>query len=238
MLKQMIARGNGTRPRRTTRMLVSVLLVLSTAIGLPIAASTSAHADIESCDYSTWYMITSYYATNYQGDGRTYEDLDIAGPSTASGAAIHLWDWYSNATTGTASTGGGSQVWCRQKIAGNEYRLISYYTYLQTGSFSSIDISGPSTADGSLLHQWTDGPTTSQYWYLVDTGLLDTNPNHRSYLQELYQLVSAYSGTCMDDTGWGGRGTQLGIWGCKNFDLSNPSSTNQLFFLNPVYPNP
>jgi hypothetical protein len=209
----------------TARKLTTLAAIALAALGCTVSTGTSAHASAAATlDGYPCYSIASYYATRYTGDGSTPENIDLAGPSTASGAAIHLWSYYYNARYGSASTGGGSQLWCLQPIATGEYRLISAYTAMQTGSLSSIDIDGPSSADGTLLHQWVDYSTTSQYWYLADSGLA-----YNGY--ELYKIVSAYSGTCVDDTAWGGQGTQLEIYGCKAPDLNTATSTNQLFYL-------
>src|SRR6266702_1483351 len=118
----------------TARKLTTLTAIALAALGCTVGAGTSAHASAAATlDGYPCYSIASYYATRYTGDGSTPEDIDLAGPSTASGSAIHLWSYYYNARYGSASTGGGSQLWCLQPIATGEYRLISAYTAMQTG---------------------------------------------------------------------------------------------------------
>ncbi|WP_034262119.1 glycoside hydrolase family 19 protein [Actinospica robiniae] len=62
-----------------------------------------------------------------------------------------------------------------------------------------LDVSGAGTANGTLVDLYTCNNTVAQVWQPGGNGVL-INPN---------------SGKCLDDTGWGGSGTQVQIWACS-----------------------
>jgi beta-glucosidase len=67
-----------------------------------------------------------------------------------------------------------------------------------------LDVAGAGTANGTLVDLYTCNGTVAQVWEPQSDGAL-LNPN---------------SGKCLDDTGFGGSGTQVQIWSCTG-------STNQ-----------
>ena len=66
-----------------------------------------------------------------------------------------------------------------------------------------LDVAGAGTANGTLVDLYTCNGTAAQVWQHQSNGEL-LNPN---------------SGKCLDDTGFGGSGTQVQIWACA--DSSN-----------------
>jgi predicted chitinase len=62
-----------------------------------------------------------------------------------------------------------------------------------------LDVAGAGTADGTKVDLYTCNGTGAQVWQAQSNGAL-LNPN---------------SGKCLDDTGWGGSGTQVQIWDCS-----------------------
>ena len=66
-----------------------------------------------------------------------------------------------------------------------------------------LDDRSASTADGTTVDLYTCNGTGAQTWVPQSDGAL-LNPN---------------SGKCLDDTGYGGSGTQVQIWSCA--DTSN-----------------
>src|ERR1700684_1366790 len=70
-----------------------------------------------------------------------------------------------------------------------------------------LDIDGGGTADGTTVDLYTCNGTGAQVWEPQSNGEL-YNPN---------------SGKCLDDTGYGGSGTQVQIWACA--DTSNQQWT-------------
>ncbi|WP_194895218.1 glycoside hydrolase family 19 protein [Catenulispora pinisilvae] len=61
-----------------------------------------------------------------------------------------------------------------------------------------LDVTGAGTANGTLVDLYTCNGTGAQVWQPQSNGAL-LNPN---------------SGKCLDDTGYGGSGTQVQIWAC------------------------
>ena len=72
---------------------------------------------------------------------------------------------------------------------------------------SCLDVNGAGTANGTLVDLYTCNGTAAQVWVPQSNGEL-LNPN---------------SGKCLDDTGFGGSGTQVQIWACA--DSSNQQWT-------------
>jgi chitinase len=66
-----------------------------------------------------------------------------------------------------------------------------------------LDVAGAGTANGTLVDLYPCNGTGAQSWVHESNG----------------ELVNTNSGKCLDDTGWGGSGTQVQIWACA--DSSN-----------------
>ena len=66
-----------------------------------------------------------------------------------------------------------------------------------------LDVVGAGTANGTLVDLYTCNGTGAQSWVSESNG----------------ELVNTNSGACLDDTGYGGSGTQVQIWACG--DTSN-----------------
>ena len=66
-----------------------------------------------------------------------------------------------------------------------------------------LDVTGGGTANGTLIDLYTCNGTGAQVWVPQSNG----------------ELVNPNSGKCLDDTGFGGSGTQVQIWACA--DSSN-----------------
>ena len=66
-----------------------------------------------------------------------------------------------------------------------------------------LDVDAAGTADGTLVDLFTCNGTGAQEWVPQSNG----------------ELVNPNSGKCLDDTGYGGSGTQVQIWSCA--DTSN-----------------
>ncbi|HWG26218.1 ricin-type beta-trefoil lectin domain protein [Actinospica sp.] len=66
-----------------------------------------------------------------------------------------------------------------------------------------LDVTGAGTANGTLVQLYTCNGTGAQTWTHQSNG----------------EYVNANSGKCLDDTGFGGSGTQVQIWACA--DSSN-----------------
>jgi len=63
-----------------------------------------------------------------------------------------------------------------------------------------LDVDGAGTANGTLVDLYTCNGTGAQQWQPQSNG----------------ELVNPESGKCLDDTGFGGSGTQVQIWSCTD----------------------
>ena len=70
-----------------------------------------------------------------------------------------------------------------------------------------LDVAGAGTANGTLVDLYPCNGTGAQSWTHQSNG----------------ELVNTNSGKCLDDTGFGGSGTQVQIWACA--DSSNQQWT-------------
>src|SRR6202034_2519772 len=70
-----------------------------------------------------------------------------------------------------------------------------------------LDVAGAGTANGTLVDLYTCNGTAAQVWDPQSNG----------------ELINPNSGKCLDDTGFGGSGTQVQIWACA--DSSNQQWT-------------
>ena len=63
-----------------------------------------------------------------------------------------------------------------------------------------LDVNGAGTANGTTVDLYDCNGTGAQMWVPQSNG----------------ELVNSNSGKCLDDTGWGGSGTQVQIWSCTD----------------------
>ena len=63
-----------------------------------------------------------------------------------------------------------------------------------------LDVDGAGTANGTLVDLYTCNGTAAQVWDPQSNG----------------ELINPNSGKCLDDTGFGGSGTQVQIWACAD----------------------
>jgi gluconolactonase len=86
-----------------------------------------------------------------------------------------------------------------QITSGSNYRVNN-----RNNSAQVWDVTGPSTADGALVHSWTYGGGTNQQWQAVSEG------------NGFYHFVNLNSGKCLDLTGGStADGVQFQQWTCS-----------------------
>lgn len=112
------------------------------AAGLVVAAAPAASA--VAIDTTAWYQLVSRHS------GKA---IEIAGGSTADGAAIQQW-----------SRGGGTNQQFQFVDSGG-----GYYRIKARHSGKVIDIANASTATGADVIQWTDHNGTNQQFRVLDT---------------------------------------------------------------------
>jgi hypothetical protein len=117
--------------------------------------------------------------------------VDVAGRSTADGAAIQIWGCGLNQL---------NQQWQFVATDSGFYRLVA------RDSGKVLDVSGISTANGSLIHQWTWWGGLNQQWQAVSVG------------GGYYKFIARHSGRVIDVPNCNtANGTQLQQWD----DLNN-----------------
>ncbi|WIG96463.1 RICIN domain-containing protein [Myxococcus sp. SDU36] len=118
--------------------------------------------------------------------------VDIAGPGTADGTAIHQW----------ACHGGASQQWTMEPTDNGYVRFVSRY------SGKVLDVTGASTADGALAQQWSWAGGANQQFRPVSTG------------SGWQRLEARHSGKVLDvaDCWTAGDGARLQQWVWANND--------------------
>ena len=97
------------------------------------------------------------------------------------------------------------QVYTCNGTTAQQWTVASGNTLQVLGS--CLDVTAAGTANGTLVELYTCNGTAAQVWQPQSNGEL-LNPN---------------SGKCLDDTGYGGSGTQVQIWACA--DSSNQQWT-------------
>ncbi|MFP2957595.1 RICIN domain-containing protein [Myxococcus sp. 1LA] len=118
--------------------------------------------------------------------------VDIAGPSTEDGAALHQW----------ACHGGASQQWTMEPTDGGYVRFVSRY------SGKVLDVTGASTADGVLTQQWSWAGGANQQFRSIATG------------SGWHRLEARHSGKVLDvaDCWTAGDGARVQQWTWANND--------------------
>ena len=99
----------------------------------------------------------------------------------------------------SASTADGTpvQVYTCNGTGAQQWTVESNGTIQALGK--CLDVSGAGTANGTKVQLYTCNGTGAQSWQAQSNG----------------ELVNPNSGKCLDDTGFGGAGTQLQIWSCS-----------------------
>ncbi len=140
------ARPHGSRWwSRVTAMLAAVLAtgLLTSLITTP-AQALSASAEAAAVDTDAWYVLVN------RNSGKA---LDVAGPSTADGAAVQQWTRHD----------GTNQQWQFVDSGDGFYRLKARH------SDKVLDVANASTADGAAVQQWADHNGTNQQFSLADS---------------------------------------------------------------------
>jgi hypothetical protein len=88
------------------------------------------------------------------------------------------------------------QVYTCNGTSAQQWTVASGNTLQALGK--CLDINGGGTANGTTVDLYTCNGTGAQAWIPQSNG----------------ELVNPQSGKCLDDTNWGGSGTQLQIWAC------------------------
>jgi Glycosyl hydrolase family 12/Ricin-type beta-trefoil lectin domain len=157
----------------------------------------------------------------YMTDSDYLIDLEAGFELWQGGTGLATDSYSVNVNSGSGTTTGpvvGYEGLCLDDRAAStaEYNPIQVYTCNGTGAQQwtvepnntlevlgmCLDVDAAGTANGTLVDLYTCNGTGAQVWEPQPDGAL-LNPN---------------SGKCLDDTGYGGSGTQVQIWSCSGND--------------------
>ncbi|NUT99063.1 MAG: alpha-L-arabinofuranosidase, partial [Saccharothrix sp.] len=119
--------------------MLATVLAAASAVALNTTAASAATVDT-----TAWYVLVN------RNSGKA---VDVAGASTADGAAIQQWSRHD----------GANQQWQFVDSGGGYYRLKS------KNSGKVLDVTAKSTADGAKLQQWPDNNGANQQFRLADS---------------------------------------------------------------------
>jgi beta-glucosidase len=172
------------------------------ATGLPAGLSISSAGVISGTPTTNGTSTVTVTATDGNGASAAQSFVWTVSPGTASGTA---------SPTGPIT---GYQGLCLDDRSASTalYNPIQVYTCNGTNAQQwtvesngtlevlgmCLDVAGAGTANGTLVDLYTCNGTGAQQWQAQSNG----------------ELVNPESGKCLDDTGFGGSGTQVQIWSC------------------------
>lgn len=178
------------RPRGKMRVVATGAAVTVVAGVLSTLGIISAHADVST---TAWYNFV---------DANSGKCVDAAAASTANGTSVQQFTC--NGTT--------AQQWQLRTATDAGYFVIVN----ENGAQPAIDVDGPSTSVGALIHLWSEGGWSSQEWQPVQES------------SGAYHFVNHFSGLCLDVPGAStADGVQLQQYTCNGTGA-------QSFNLNPV----
>jgi beta-glucosidase len=174
------------------------------ATGLPAGLSISSAGVISGTPTINGTSTVTVTAKDGNGAYATQSFAWTVSPGSASGTA---------APTGPV-TGYESLCLDDRSASTAEYNPIQVYTCNGTSAQQwtvessgtlevlgmCLDVDGAGTANGTLVDLYTCNGTGAQQWQAQSNG----------------ELVNPESGKCLDDTGFGGSGTQVQIWSCAD----------------------
>jgi predicted chitinase len=186
-------KGNGRRSSRITAVIVAGVLVFAGAIA--VIATTAANA-----------------ATTGTITGLGGKCVDVAGASTANGAAVQLYDCngtgaqsWTAADNGTiqalgkcmdvtaAGTANGTKIQlydCNGTAA--QLWTASNGALVNSGSGKCLDATGQSSANGTRLQIWTCAGSVNQRWTLGNGGTTPTTPSNGAFVVTQAQFNSMF----------------------------------------------
>ena len=135
-------------------------------------------------------LATNSYSVNIGGGGTTPPPSGATGPITGyEGLCVD------DRAASTAEFNPVQVYTCNGTNAQN-WTVASGNTLQALGM--CLDVDGGATANGTTVDLYTCNGSGAQVWTPQSNG----------------ELLNPQSGKCLDDTGWGGSGTQLQIWAC------------------------
>ena len=179
---------------------------------------TSGTTSVSNLDVGV--LAANSVSRGYMTDSDYLIDLEAGFELWQGGAGLATDSYSVNINAGGGATGPvvGYEGLCLDDRAAStaEYNPIQVYTCNGTGAQQwtvepnntlevlgmCLDVDGAGTANGTLVDLYSCNGTGAQVWEPQPDGAL-LNPN---------------SGKCLDDTGYGGSGTQAQIWSCSGND--------------------
>ncbi len=174
------------------------------ASGLPAGLSISAAGVISGTPTANGTSTVTVTAKDGNGASASQSFVWTVSPGTAASTvgttgAVTGYEGLCLDVRG-ASTADGTpvQVYTCNGTNAQQWTVESNGTLQALGK--CLDVTGAGTANGTLVQLYTCNGTVAQTWQAQSNG----------------ELVNPNSGSCLDDTGFGGSGTQVQIWSCTD----------------------
>jgi beta-glucosidase len=172
------------------------------AAGLPAGLSISSAGVISGTPTANGTTTVTVTAKDGNGAYATQSFVWTVAPGTATaspgvtGAVTGYQGLCLDVRSANSADGTPVQVYTCNGTGAQQWSVESNGTIQALGK--CLDVSGGGTANGTVVQLYTCNGTGAQKWQPQSNG----------------ELVNSQSGSCLDDTGYGGSGTQVQIWSC------------------------
>ncbi len=172
------------------------------ASGLPAGLSVSSAGVISGTPTANGTTTVTVTAKDGNGAYATQSFVWTVAPGTATaspGATGPVTGYQGlclDVRSASSADGTPVQVYTCNGTGAQQWSVESNGTIQALGK--CLDVSGGGTANGTVVQLYTCNGTGAQKWQPQSNG----------------ELVNSQSGSCLDDTGYGGSGTQVQIWSC------------------------
>jgi beta-glucosidase len=172
------------------------------ATGLPAGLSISAAGVISGTPTANGTSTVTVTAKDGNGADASQSFVWSVSPGTAAstvgatGAVTGYQGLCLDVRGANSADGTPVQVYTCNSTSAQQWTVESNGTLQALGK--CLDVTGAGTANGTLVQLYTCNGTGAQTWQAQSNG----------------ELVNSNSGSCLDDTGFGGSGTQVQIWAC------------------------
>ena len=172
--------------------------------GVSINASTGAITGTPTADGTSTVTVTAKDGNGAQGTASFVWTVAPGNTGTGTGATGTITGYQGlclDVRAANSADGTPVQVYTCNGTNAQQWTVGSNGTVQALGK--CLDVTGAGKTNGTLVQLYTCNGTGAQQWSAQSNG----------------ELINTNSGSCLDDTGYGGSGTQVQIWACG--DSSN-----------------
>jgi hypothetical protein len=183
------------------RQIIALLAAVAFLFGIGTASAMQAQAATTAKTASTQSAIAKAAAPK----AATAKNVTPAATVGATGAITGYEGLCLDDRSASTTPGNPVQVYTCNGTSAQQWTYESNGTIQTLGE--CLDVTAAGTANGTLVDLYTCNGTVAQVWDPQSNG----------------ELINPNSGACLEDTGYGGSGTQVQIWACG--DTSNQQWT-------------